>query len=486
MGANEREVPRLRQKKFQEMDLLFHPDSIAVVGVSEERLSTGASYLLGLLRAGFKGKVFAVGRNSGNMAGLPIYRSVREVPGEVDYVSVFIPREEVLALLEECRGKGVKGMQLFTAGFSELDEEGRKLEQELVNKARHLGIRLIGPNCTGLSCTKQRIALGPLGFFGEEGNVAFLSQSGGFGAVIYDYGSFLRLRFSKVISFGNAADLDAVDFLEYLLLDPDTQIIGAYFEGAKRNREFLAVLKEVAKKKPLVIWKGGKTKEGRETAFSHTASLSSAPWIWSSLIKQVGAVEVESMEEMAATLLAFQNLPPLRGRKAVVIAGLVGAGGGMSVASSDALALAGLELPHLSPSLRARLQGIFPRLVGTILRNPIDLGASPVRLGETLELLSTEGDFDLILFWLPIWQLLELGECWAEEWKKAVDILIEFNKQGKVPLAGIMPPGTMNEVGTKLLYEFQQAGIAVFPSLDSGSKALSHLISYYEGREQGK
>jgi len=298
--------------KLKEFEPIFYPKSIAVVGVSTDEQRPGSMYLDNLLRVGFKGKLYGVNPRGGKLLGLDVYPNLRSIPEPIDYVIAAISKHRMLDLLDDCKAKGVKVLHIFTGGYSETGEEGRRLETELVRKARDIGIRIIGPNCAGTSVPSNYTPLGPVrevAILGKAGQVAFISQSGGNAWFLSEVGRLRGIWFSKIISFGNAADLDSVDFLEYLAIDPETKVIGAYLEGTKDGRRLFRTIKETLKVKPLVIWKAGRTEAGAQTAASHTGALAGSDIIWTVALKQAGATQVESLEGLADSLLAFQDLP---------------------------------------------------------------------------------------------------------------------------------------------------------------------------------
>ena len=231
------------------LDYIFHPKSIAVAGVSSDttRLSQGRHFLESLIDAGFEGKLYPFSRETGEVSGLKIYPSIKDVPGTVDYVISAIPAQHIPQLIIDCASKGVKAIHMFTAGFSEIeDEEGGQLQSQITALAQQTGVRIIGPNCMGLYCPKTHLAFHP-DFPKESGNIGFISQSGGHSIYAVREAATKGIHFSKVISYGNAADLNESDFLEYLTHDPDTEVITAYFEGVKDGNRFLKTLKQVAK-----------------------------------------------------------------------------------------------------------------------------------------------------------------------------------------------------------------------------------------------
>ena len=220
--SNARRSDKLLAVLLEEFHPIFYPRSIAVVGASANESKAGSKWVRGLLAAGFEGRVYPVSSGGGTLSGLEISPSLRAVPGEVDYVVASVPRQSVLALLDDCAVKKVKAIQFFTAGFSETGTtDGREIESQMVKKARQNGIRIIGPNCIGVYCPENRIPLGPspLGKLGTSGSVGFISQSGGIAAKLAEIGIARHINFSKIVSFGNGIDLNASDFLQYLVAD---------------------------------------------------------------------------------------------------------------------------------------------------------------------------------------------------------------------------------------------------------------------------
>jgi len=245
----------LFEEKLKEFKPIFYPKSVAIIGASVTAIKAGSVWVWSLKSAGFPGPIYPVGSKSGHIADLEIFPNLRLVPGEVDYVIVAIPRQSVLKLLDDCVAKNVKAVQFFTAGFSEMDaQQGHKLEEQMLEKARQGNVRIIGPNCIGVYCPEHKIPF-LMGTLGESGSVGFVSQSGGIATKLVTIGIARHINYSKGISFGNGIDLDASDFLQYLAADPKTKAIGAYLEGTRDGARLFNTMKEVAKVKPLVVWK---------------------------------------------------------------------------------------------------------------------------------------------------------------------------------------------------------------------------------------
>jgi acyl-CoA synthetase (NDP forming) len=351
------------------LEYVFSPRSMAVVGLSPDPHGTWLNqvYLEAPLNAGFKGPVYPVNLKGGYIGKLHVYTSLRDVPGPVDYVVSCVPAWQTPELLEDCRASGVKVVQLYTAGFSETGQgEGIELQKQLVEMARRGRLRLIGPNCMGVYCPSSGMSFS-LDFPREPGNIGLLCQSGGNAIYLIRSGAARGLRFSKGISYGNACDLNECDILEYLADDPETKVIAAYLEGTTDGRRLADVLAEAASTKPVVIYKGGYTEAGSRAAASHTGAMAGSQAIWDGVIRQAGAIRVNSVEDMADMLMALLRMKPPRGLNTCV----VGVGGGASVLATDELEKAGLKLPPIPASIQERMQQIIPP-AGGMLRNPID------------------------------------------------------------------------------------------------------------------
>jgi len=468
----------LNREKLREFESVFYPKSIAVVGASPNPVKFGNRYLEGLINAGYKGKLYPVNPSGGEISGLKAYPTVKDIPDPVEYVIVSIPAQYVLDVLDDCGEKRVKVVQFFTAGFSETgEEEGRRLETEMVKKAKEGGFRIIGPNCIGVYSPAHLMPYGPMPTLGEVGTVAFISQSGGHAGRVIEIGLRRGVRFSKVVSFGNGSDLDSVDYLEYLTVDPDTRIIGAYLEGMRQGRRFLQLAKEISKTKPMIIWKGGRTEAGAEAAASHTASLAISDTIWSAVLNQAGVIRVDSLEELADTLLTFQHFPPFLGDNVAIVAGLAGGGGGESVSSTDACASVGLNVPPFTEETRSKLKPILPP-AGCILRNPLDMGGVGGILDvleKTMDIVVSDPRIDLVIvnehmdqlaLWLP-----------KETLEAMNDIFIRFRRVK--PLVIVSPPGLASDDRMELERKLSAAQVTVYPSLDRAAKAIANMNWHY-------
>jgi len=469
----------LFEEKLKEFEPIFYPKSIAVVGVSATSIKAGSLWVWSLVSSGFPGRIYPVGSKGGQIGDLQIFPNLRLVPGEVDYVIVSIPRQSVLELLDDCVAKNVKAVQFFTAGFSEMDaQQGHKLEEQMLEKARRRGIRIIGPNCIGVYCPEHKIPF-LMGAPGESGPVGFVSQSGGIATKLVTTGTARHINYSKGVSFGNGIDLDASDFLQYLAADPKTKVIGAYLEGTRDGARLFNTMKEVTRVKPLIIWKGGRTEAGAQAAISHTGSLASSAAIWSAMLRQAGAIEVRSLEELTDTLLIFQQLNHWQGTNAAIIGGLADGGGGNSVSAGDACMENGLKVPPLSIETKRELSELLGE-VGSILHNPVDVSQAQFRglptLFRAIDLVARDTATDVVLIQEDMDILLPIYS-----WKGLEEInefLIQLNNRHNKPVIVILPPGSAEPERLQLEKKLLAASIPVFCSMERAARAIDKLNQY--------
>ncbi|TAK57573.1 MAG: acyl-CoA synthetase, partial [Dehalococcoidia bacterium] len=374
---------------------LFQPRSVAVVGASSNIDSPGHDYVKSLLAAGFSGEVYPINPRAPEILGLRAYASLSEVPGDVDLVISCIPAGGVLDLIGECRAKRVRALHLFTGRFSETgDAQAAQLELEVKRRAADAGVRVLGPNCMGVFDSSSGLSFRP-DLPLAPGDVAFVSQSGNNSVELMLHGAARGLRFSKVVSYGNALDLDEADFFDYLADDQATRVVGAYIEGTGDGRRLLAALRRCAGAKPVVVLKGGRTGAGSRTAASHTAALAGQRQVWGAALRQAGAVEVATFDELIDVMVAFAFLRTANSKQQAVnrerpAAGVVGGGGGRAVQSADVCEEAGLAVPQLPDAIRAMLREQAPALADWV-GNPVDqsiLAGSGVSGARVLEMMA--------------------------------------------------------------------------------------------------
>lgn len=464
------------------LEYIFHPRSVAVVGAIDNPRRSAYHFFRVLREFGFSGPVYPVDPRTPSAMGVPVYPSLQAIPGPVDHVISCVSAREVAALVENCVAKGVKSLHLFTARLAETGlSELTGLEQRLVRRAKEAGIRIIGPNCMGLYYPK-----GGLAFRGnlptEPGALGFFSQSGGITAYLGYRGGLRGLRFSRIVSYGNAADLNEADWLDYLGHDPETEVIAAYIEGVREGRRFFDTLRRVAPRKPVILLKGGATSAGRRAVASHTASLAGSQATWQALCRQTGAIAVDSVDEMADVALALTLLKPPAGRRV----GLIGDGGGGSVASADAAEAAGFMLPPVPESMRQSFRERAPE-IWSLIGNPLDPSAIGPLTRDVLKLMAQGDLIDLAIADAGTEWVMEYEEG-ARFFREGVETIVAQAQELGKPLAVIMPSAdTTQKWRWQAIMEaqekFNRARLPVFPSIARAVRAMGQALDYWEGKD---
>ncbi len=359
----------MESKERAVLDRIFEPAAVAIFGGVHEPGKFGHMMIQSLIQYGYKGSLYPVSPAGGEVFGLRVMKSLKDVEGKVDLACICVPARQVPGVLRDCLSKGVPGAEILSSGFSETgDAEAIALQEEVARLSKR-GIRIVGPNCFGIHCPRGGLTLLPgFDFAKSPGPVALISQSGGVATDFCHEARTAGLSLSKVVSYGNGCDLEAVSLLDYLSGDPETRYVGAYLEGVRDGRGLKEVLRELASRKPVVIWKGGLTHAGAVAVRSHTGSLAGEELIWRGLLSQTGAMQVEGMEELTDVMTAMVHLKGPGKRIA-----LLGGGGAIGVFCSDLAYRYDLELPVFSDKTRASLRRWFPT-PGNSVRNPVDTG----------------------------------------------------------------------------------------------------------------
>jgi len=384
---------------LQQLSRIFKAESVALVGASDRQGSFGRLFLEGLVHMGCR-KVYPVNPRREQILGIQAFSSITAITGEVDVAILLTPPDAVLALVKECVEKKVKGVVIFASGFGEMGTEGKNAERKIALVAREGGTRVIGPNCLGFFNPAAGVLTFPQalmeGIPKESGTVGGFSQSGSFVDYLVWFLARKGVRFSTVVSCGNECDLGAEDYLEYLGKDETTKTIVAYMEGVKDGRRFFEIAREVAAKKPIILWKGGSSEQGARAAASHTGALAGSASIWKAIFRQTGIINVTCMQEVIDCALGFHYLPLPRGRRTAVITGH----GGTGVGTADNCLSLGLELPPLSEKTATGLREVLPE-VGTSVGNPADIGVAslmdPSLYGEAIRIIAEDENIDMIL-----------------------------------------------------------------------------------------
>ena len=384
------------------LDAVFRPKSVAVIGASRQRGSISGEVFHNLVSQGFPGPVYPVNRSTPVVQSVTAYRSILDVPGDVDLAVITIPKEHVVAAARECAQKGVRGLVVLTAGFGETGAEGKALQDELTQVVRGAGMRMIGPNCLGLLNTDPEVNLNATfaPTWPPHGGVAFSSQSGAIGLAILDTARDLGIGISQFVSMGNKADVSGNDLLEYWENDPGCRVILLYLESLGNPARFMQIARRVARKKPIAVVKSGRTEAGARAASSHTGALAGLDVAVDALLGQAGVIRTDTMEELFDLAMLLANQPVPAGNRVALLTNA----GGPAIMASDACESRGLAVPALSPKTVAELKTFLPAEAST--KNPVDMiaSASPASYERALALLLSDDAVDsvIVLFVPPI------------------------------------------------------------------------------------
>lgn len=459
---------------------LFHPQAVAVVGASTKRGYTwdsGNAYISGCMRQSFAGRLYPVHPKAESILGYKCYGSILDIPEPVDLAIICIRAAAALQAIEDCARKGVRFVHMLTAGFGETGQASDvEVEDTIMSIARKAGMRIVGPNCMGLYCPE-----GGLAWNGElpdrPGSAGLFSQSGQLANMIVRTGAQEGIYFSKVVSFGNASDLQAHEFLDYLAGDPKTEVIASYMEGLKAGRAFFEAAKTATRVKPLVIWKGGQTNGGARATRSHTAALAGSFQTWQGMCRQAGIISVDSLAEMVYTLSALQRSPLPKGPRAAILGG---AGGG-SVTMTDMAEKHGLGVPRLSDDTIARLGAVVP-VKGSSVKNPLDILpflTSAESFKFVMELLKRDPVVDCLFFSFPLaFIYFEAGRSGVNAYLKMIARAREWFEKPLFVVIESFSAIELMVVSREATERLTALQIPVFPGFEVAARVMMNLKGY--------
>jgi len=476
----------LNAERLAKFDRIFNPRTVAVIGASDSDAFSQA-----LMNTKLRDSLFLVNPKYKELHGKRCYASILDVQDGIDYVVIAVPALLVPRVLVECIEKGAKAVHVFTAGFSETGIEEREVLEDEVRNIAKGKISLIGPNCMGICCPKSGLAFVP-DVLVKEGPVGVISQSGTFAEQFLSIGSLRNVKFSKVISYGNAIDLDCPDFLEYLANDPETEVIALYIEGSKNGKRLRAAMTETARLKPVVALKGGVTEHGRRAASSHTGSLAGSPEIWGSLFRQAGVIQVENFDELLDTALALSCVPLPSGKGTAIITN----SGGFSVLETDLCVKAGLEVPQFTQETIVELRKMVP-IAGTSINNPLDawpifynMPGTTGTLADAIKTLSHDKNIHSIVLHFDEVRYLRnvLGQAFENFLKELVEIMVQGcryarDEMGKTVMVCVSLDAYLEDDEDRRYHllakkAFEREQFPVYPALGASIKALSNLYRY--------
>lgn len=364
-------MKELRQLRQENLETIFNPKSVAIVGTNNVKGTVPHDILYNILKADFNGIVYPVSPREKSIKGIKAYKYVVDIPDEVDLAILVFPSSVCHMALEQCGQKGIKSVIIISAGYKEVGEAGLKREQQLIEIARKYDMSFIGPNCLGVINTfpETRLDASFAREMPQSGNIGFLSQSGALCTAVLDYASAKHIGFSKFISFGNKADISEIDLLFYLMNDEETKVILMYLEEVSDGQALMDAAREVIEKsgKPILILKSGRTNEGASAAASHTGSLAGSDEVCDAGFEQAGIIRCNNIEEMFNRARAFAYQPPPVSEKVAIITNA----GGPGVLTTDAAISRGLKLAKFSEETTAVLKKALPATAN--INNPVDV-----------------------------------------------------------------------------------------------------------------
>ena len=359
--------------KLKNIDAIFNPKSVAVVGASYDSGKLGFHVLKSLIDGEFAGRVFPINPKKGEIMGMEVHASLKDVPDQIDLAVIIVPALLVPDVIKDCIGIGVKGIVMITGGFKEVgDENGAELQERIAELANRAGIPIIGPNTFGI----LNLAIGLNATFTpdfsavKKGNVALISQSGGVSHIIGYLSMQNNVGLGKIMGLGNRCNIDFADVLDYLMQDPDTKIIAMYMEGMDNPRQLIEVARRYHGKKPMVVLKSGRAALSDKASFSHTGSLAGSPEIYKAGFRQAGILCVDSVEDLVDTVKILSSASLRESANLAIVSGQAGP----AMIACDVWESKGLSILPFNSSLQNTVNEILPPL--TMRSNPVDLGPS--------------------------------------------------------------------------------------------------------------
>ncbi|MGO8836612.1 MAG: acetate--CoA ligase family protein [Limisphaerales bacterium] len=444
------------------LETLLYPKAIAVIGASRNPDKVGYAVMANLVNNGFKGPIVPINLDGGEILGVKCYKSLDEYQGPIDLSIIMVGGKYVKDALNNSIKAGAKSIIVITAGFKEVGAEGAKAEQELVEICRAGGVRMVGPNCLGVLNTDHAMNATFAPSVPPPGKISVISQSGALCVAILDWAAEQKLGLGKVISFGNKADLNEVDFIQTLAADKETKVIAGYLESIKEGDKFLRIAEQAASVKPVVILKVGVTSAGAKAASSHTGSLAGADMAYGAAFKRSGVIRAENFEALFdyATAFAMQPLP--NGERVAIITNA----GGPGIMAADASESLGLKMVAPGKESDAKLRTFMP--AAGAFGNPIDVigDADPGRYTKAFEVMQEDENIDAIVVVVTPQNMTKPLEL-AEKLGAA--------HQGKKPLLAAFMGGTEVAAAREKLMAL---GIPNYPSPDRAVNALRAMCDY--------
>ncbi len=452
----------------------FNPRSIALVGASGQSGKLGY-ILMKNLQDGYPGHLYPINPKEVEIMGYRAYPRIQDAPDAVDLAVVALPPESCVQAMRDCAEAGVNVALVLSGGFAEVGAEGAARQQAMLEIAQQGGVRLIGPNCFGLyNCNLGLNASMGLGLPPKGGNISLVTQSGAYGMAIFGLARQRHLRFAKILSHGNKADLSDHEILDYLADDDETNVICLFLESVSHGRAFFEALARAAQRKPVVVAKTGRSSAGQRAAASHTAALTGDATAFITAVRQAGAILAESGLEMVDIAEALSRQPIPAGRRV----GIITNSGGTGVELTDLCERFGLRVPELSSPVQAKITPLLPTYASP--RNPVDVtplwARFPAMYGGSIEAMYESDDVDIII---PI--LLQRSALMHENVETVRDTVLRYQRE-----RGIAKPTyicwVVGNEGEQTQAMLQDAGIPVYEWPERTARTAAAVATYAEMR----
>ncbi len=456
------------------LDKVLNAESVAIVGASKNETKRGFQAIRTLLSEKYAGKIYPVNPKEKSIQGLACHARVSDIPGSVDLALITTPARTIPAILEDCGAKGVAGAVIIAGGFGELGADGRKLQDEVVQTAQKHGIRLIGPNTSGMMNLKTNMNLVGMRDV-PRGDIALLTQSGNMAlTLITEAQTNSRKGFSYYVGVGNEADIHFHEYLAHFRKDPDTRVILMYVEGMKDGRSFIAEARQTTRKKPIVLLKSGRSATGQRSAGSHTGALAGMAEVAKGAFTRAGITVLEHSDELFPVAETLSSLPPIANHAVAILAD----GGGHATIASDLLTDMGVDIPILGKNTQEKLRKILP--FAASVPNPVDVAgggdADPAIFAEcTRIILDDPAVGGLLMVGLFGGYGIRFAESLAAIEEEAAR---EMGKQVAKTNKPIVMHSLFAAAGPPALNLLQDSGISVYGSVDIACRSISALAQY--------
>ncbi|MHA1264858.1 MAG: acetate--CoA ligase family protein [Candidatus Helarchaeota archaeon] len=451
-----------------ELDIFFNPSSVAIIGATE---TPGFGYFTVTYLLASQFKVYPVHIKKREVFGHKAYKNIKEIPDPVELAIIIVPTPHVLKAVQDSIEKGVKGIIIESAGFAETGREDyREIQQQIADLARQSGVRIIGPNCLGVTNVDNKFTTAETDFSNvRSGNIAIVAQSGVLGNIILDWAFYEGIGFSKVVTLGNKLDVDECDMLEYLKEDSSTEVICLYLESIRDRTRFLQIAKEMTKIKPILVVKSGRTQFGARAALSHTGSMAGKDNLYDAIFRQAGVIRVEDFQQLFDYAKGFAMMPPPKGDRIAIIT----SSGSLGILTCDEIERNQLQLAPLQRNTIESMKRIGPDWVS--LRNPVDIGPAQLQMIDTcIKAVLQDGNVDALI-WIEIIPE-RVARSIGLPLRTAAKLIDQYGKQaGKPVIVSTFGSPWMLELLHKTLDKYH---IPITTSISNSVGMLAKMLQY--------